>query len=279
MFVPSDQRQRKLEEYSLVVPAVSVGNVGQLAADLLISTLWMERIGYIHHQSILPVVGNDPFAHRDSKTCKVVTSCEVYESLEHKLIVVQQRAPFVKGKRNLFKTWLANWIREMKFGKVIILTSIFAHERLDIQLEGSQFRFLASPLMEKELGEVFRSTPLNWQELERRSSFPAPTPAERSENGTSSNEQIYLPGGGIAKSLFEDLSKDLPVIVMSLFCSEGDNAQDGFKMVNYLNDWLKLIYLQPRRGNDGKMMPAQEWKTPVSWKLLYGTRMDQTLFH
>ncbi|KAJ8302827.1 hypothetical protein KUTeg_019223 [Tegillarca granosa] len=242
MFVPSDQRQRKLEEYSLVVPAVSVGNVGQLAADLLISTLWMERIGYIHHQSILPVVGNDPFAHRDSKTCKVVTSCEVYESLEHKLIVVQQRAPFVKGKL-------------------------------------SQFRFLASPLMEKELGEVFRSTPLNWQELERRSSFPAPTPAERSENGTSSNEQIYLPGGGIAKSLFEDLSKDLPVIVMSLFCSEGDNAQDGFKMVNYLNDWLKLIYLQPRRGNDGKMMPAQEWKTPVSWKLLYGTRMDQTLFH
>lgn len=44
--------------------------------------------------------------------------------------------------------------------------------------------------------------------------------------------------------IYDFRNKDLPVIVMSLFCSEGDNAQDGFKMVNYLNDWLKLIYLQ-----------------------------------
>ena len=57
-------------------PAVSVGNVGQLAVDMVISTLWMERIGYIYHDSILPLVGNDPFAHPESVACKIVTSCE-----------------------------------------------------------------------------------------------------------------------------------------------------------------------------------------------------------
>ena len=57
-------------------PTVSFGNVGQLAADLVISTLWMERVGYIYHESIIPVVGNNPFAHVDATSCKLTTCCE-----------------------------------------------------------------------------------------------------------------------------------------------------------------------------------------------------------
>ena len=58
-------------------PSVSVGNVGQLAADLLISTLWMNKVGYLYDDSILPVVGNDPFATGDpSKVCHMSTALE-----------------------------------------------------------------------------------------------------------------------------------------------------------------------------------------------------------
>jgi proteasome assembly chaperone 2 len=62
----------------LLQPVVSVGNVGQLAADLIISTLWMDRIGYIMHEAITPAVGNNPFAHADadSTACKLTTCCE-----------------------------------------------------------------------------------------------------------------------------------------------------------------------------------------------------------
>ena len=35
--------------------------MGQLAADLVISTLKMRKIGIIYDDSITPVVGNDPF--------------------------------------------------------------------------------------------------------------------------------------------------------------------------------------------------------------------------
>ena len=38
-----------------------MGNVGQLATDLLISTLSMKRVGYLHDDSFLPLVGNNPF--------------------------------------------------------------------------------------------------------------------------------------------------------------------------------------------------------------------------
>ena len=41
---------------------VSVGNVGQLAADLVISTLQMKKVGHITDDSITPVIGNDPYA-------------------------------------------------------------------------------------------------------------------------------------------------------------------------------------------------------------------------
>ena len=39
-----------------------MGNVGQLAADLVISTLQMKKVGHITDDSITPVVGNDPYA-------------------------------------------------------------------------------------------------------------------------------------------------------------------------------------------------------------------------
>lgn len=46
-------------------PAVAVGNVGQLAVDLLVSTLNMSRVGYMHTDCLIPMAGNNPYA-----TCK-----------------------------------------------------------------------------------------------------------------------------------------------------------------------------------------------------------------
>ena len=44
-------------------PCISVGNVGQLAVDLLINSLRLGRVGYLHDPSLLPLVGNDAFDH------------------------------------------------------------------------------------------------------------------------------------------------------------------------------------------------------------------------
>lgn len=36
-------------------------------------------------------------------------------------------------------------------------------------------------------------------------------------------------------------AEDLPLAVLLLFCSEGDNIPDAFALVNHLNDWLHLL--------------------------------------
>lgn len=46
-------------------PAVAVGNVAQLAVDLIVSTLNMSRVGFIHTDCLIPMAGNNPYT-----TCK-----------------------------------------------------------------------------------------------------------------------------------------------------------------------------------------------------------------
>jgi proteasome assembly chaperone 2 len=42
-------------------PALSIGNVGQLAMDLMVSSTKAERIGYFDDPFILPCLGNDAY--------------------------------------------------------------------------------------------------------------------------------------------------------------------------------------------------------------------------
>ena len=60
---------------------------------------------------------------------------------------------------------------------------------------------MVSSQIEEKFGEMFRDH-YEWEELEKRKTFPAPSILEQ-ENGQGG--ELYLPGGGIAKSLYEDL--------------------------------------------------------------------------
>ncbi|WAR05448.1 PSMG2-like protein [Mya arenaria] len=186
MFVPAEKSKLNFKGYTLIYPAVSVGNVAQLMADLLISTLTLHRAGYIQHP--------------------------MYESVEHNFVIVQQRAPFVR-------------------------------------------------------------------DLERRQSFPAPPVTD---SGDKEEGQLYIPGGGIAKRLFEDLSPTCPVAVLLMFCSEGDNVAEAIDLTNRINRWLGLVLFHSRSiGNafEEAVVKYTQWKIPSSWKLFFGSRVDQSLFH
>jgi len=56
---------------TLVVADVSRGNVGQLAADLLITTLRMRRVGYFNDPDVLPAIGARPRQHQLLCCCAV----------------------------------------------------------------------------------------------------------------------------------------------------------------------------------------------------------------
>lgn len=273
MFISAD-KNRCFNDYILIYPAVSVGNVAQLSADLLISTLSLHKAGYIQHPSIIPLVGGDPYAQPGETECKIFTCCEVYVSEEHKIVILQQRAPFVQGRCGEYRKWLVQWIKENKFKRVVIATSSWADERIDKQIHGSQFRFLASSQIEDSTIQLFRDQ-YHWQQLERRQSFPAPSVLQLQDEETSG--ELYIPGGGIAKSLFEDLSTHMPVMIFLMFCAEGDNIPEATELANCLNRWLNLIHNNSVIATDTS--DITKWKIPISWKLFFGSNVDQILYH
>ncbi|KAI0211933.1 Proteasome assembly chaperone 2 [Lamellibrachia satsuma] len=264
----TDRATKDWSGYTLIVPSVSVGNVGQLTVDLIVSTLHMDRIGYLSTDAVYPVVGNDPFSTKGSSDkCQLVTAIEVYECTDKKITVVQQRAPLVRGKRKQFVSELCHWIQTCNFTKVIIVTSSFSHERVDTQIAGTQLRFLLSPVLETREGVTLRDH-LHWLELEHRCPLTGGL-----QDGPSSEDsgqgEIFLPGAGFAKDLFETLaSADVCVALLMLFCSEGDNAMDAIQLATALNTWLSLISLKTK----------QSWRIPPSWKLQYGSTFEQILY-
>lgn len=61
-------------EYSFVFASVSVGNIGQLAVDLLISSLSnTNKCGYLISNLVQPIAGHDAFVQNSSD---VSLSCE-----------------------------------------------------------------------------------------------------------------------------------------------------------------------------------------------------------
>jgi hypothetical protein len=60
----------------LFQPAVSVGNVGQLAIDLIISTLNMSKIGYFYTDCLVPMVGNNPYATTEENATELSINAE-----------------------------------------------------------------------------------------------------------------------------------------------------------------------------------------------------------
>lgn len=276
MFVSSDADVTHDWSHStLVIPAVSVGNVGQLGCDVLISSLNARRVGFLYDDSVVPVVGSEPFVSLDTAQHQhVTTAVEVFECLDSSVVIVQQRAPIIKGKQSQFVSRLVDWITKCKFNMVIVLTSVFAYERVDTQLSGPQQRFLISPSLESGgLGQELREQ-YGWIRLEERKdtdSLRSSNTSDDASSPSSSSSRIYVPGSGIAKRLYlQCVSADIKALVLLTFCDEGDNTQDALDLVSYLNAMTKWI---PK--NDSQALAL---KIPHSWQHMFGSRYDQSIF-
>ncbi|KAL0961688.1 hypothetical protein UPYG_G00330440 [Umbra pygmaea] len=114
--------------------------------------------------------------------------------------------------------------------------------------------------MQNETGECLKE--LDWKEMETVSAFPGVSDSEK---------RLYIPGGGITKSLFNaSCAEDVCLAVVLIFCSEGDNIPDAFALVNHMNSWLHLV----KESNQTQ----PEWRIPESWRLLYGSGLPPALF-
>ena len=95
-------------------PAVTIGNVGQLAVDLLISTAKLPLVGYLESRHVLPCFGLDAFRHNGGPA----TALELYLDARRRVLVLQQRAPAVTGCQRRFAEELLDWVQRTGLTKV-----------------------------------------------------------------------------------------------------------------------------------------------------------------
>ncbi|KAF7471762.1 Hypothetical predicted protein [Marmota monax] len=193
MFVPCGDWVPDLTGFTLLMPAVSVGNVGQLAIDLIISTLNMHKIGYFYTDCLVPIVGNNPYATEEDNSTELSTNAEVYSLPSKKLVALQLRSIFIKYKSKSFCEKLLSWVQSSGCAKVIVLSSTHSYQRNDLQLCSTPFRYLLTPSVQKNVQNKIQS--LNWQEMEKSPCIPQMDDSEFC---------VRVPGGGITKTLYDE---------------------------------------------------------------------------
>ncbi|XP_072393225.1 proteasome assembly chaperone 2 [Diabrotica undecimpunctata] len=187
-----------LNNFVIIIPCVSVGNVPQLAVDLLIKTYNLEKVASVWHSSIVPTVGADPYNCSSSEIC---TACELYSNEDLKIACLQLRSTIeTKTARKFFED-VYNSLKEMKVKKVVILSSAFDYELHNIKKE--RFYFLGK-------SQLNLTNIPNIKELEK-----------------SDNNKYSVNGAGFSINLYSVLSKTLDCLLLGKYISEGDNRPDA----------------------------------------------------
>jgi len=256
-----------------VIPSLSVGNVGQLTVDLVLSTLIADNevslVGYLDDPNVIPVIGNQAFLPTDS----MCVSLEVYQSGSRNLTILQQRGPILKNKNHVFAQNLMAWVKEAGCKEVVFLHSVDSFRRLDFQLIGSQVRYTKhSPFPMKNFQQ-----PSGWIQLE-----------------TEMDIKEIFPIGSYSSLLLQNCQQQhIPVITLISFCAEGNNVPDCLALANHLDSYLSITSCSKSSSSSGdkreeicdfdpsySLSNKNKWVFPFSWQNLFGTTVDfyPTLF-
>ncbi|XP_074604370.1 proteasome assembly chaperone 2 [Brevipalpus obovatus] len=258
---PIDSKLRVWKDYTLVMPCIAIGNVGQLSVDLLISTMLRDKkcqlVGRIHSRSLQSVAGPNAFNHEDPN---LTTTCEVYEIPEKHLVVIQIRAPPYKERRKLFIKEFSDWIQACQFKTALTLTSGLRPFLNPAIRDRTLFRFLTTSPCQEEFVENF----IDKTQITKLSSDIFVT--SRSITG------LDFAGAGYARLFYREWeSRGMNALFIILFCSEGDNLPEAYAMVNKLDAYLNLS------EGPSNPEPRIEWKPPVSWSSFYGKKVPQEI--
>lgn len=265
---------------ALLLPALSIGNVGQLAVDLLVSSLGAKRVGYLDDPSLLPCVGNDAYGPVTDGDLSL--PLEVYESPSHALGLIQQRSPVLKGMMVAYARNLANFICSIGKKHVIILSSLDAGRRKKIDASSHLQVYYVSSINSdgtdsdcEKLGlkkfEEYDPIQRRWKYLARLAKGDSLLEDMLSDEDELTDEDYY-PGLPFAALFSCCKAKGLQVTCLLCYCSEGDNISDSFQLAEAACKILG-VNLGNFHGHG-----QSEWVIPLSWRSVYGPPPDMSIF-
>ncbi len=292
---------------TLVVPAVGHGNVGQLAVDLMIQTLVVDRLapgasgasrlGCLDHPSVMPCVGTDAFAPigggdvgqrraratdeggSQGQKSKVLmtTALELHgdERVCPGAVFLQLRGDVSVGASKKFANDLASFIESCAFAEVVIAASLpstaqgAAAETVgDTRFRHARFFFSDSDGDAKETFEL--ATDDRWSRVDVPPIEPDSIPSHKTS---------LLPPWSLLRAVTR-VSPKRDASCLVAVCSEGDNSDDAARAASALVRFLGISTaededaLQPERFLKKKLRDG--WSVPSSWLGAYGRRAAES---
>lgn len=227
---------------TLIVPSISMANVPQLAVDLLIHTLKLEKVASLDDKYLYPFSAPiDTMPGEDSKV-GISTAVEIYHLKQLQITAIQQRSPILPGfTEHYVNETIAPFLSQHKFKNVWILDSVDAG-----MSEG-----LPSGTMKVFPNLEMLRVSLESLNIGLGNKLPDPTNVCHSLYACKLVAQTIASGAR---------NYDLGTIVTYIY--EGDNFNEAEKLsgkVAEVCEWK-----------------IESWKRPVSWSGVYGDRAVPT---
>ncbi|KAJ1019293.1 hypothetical protein NDA13_006210 [Ustilago tritici] len=253
-----------LEGTTLLVPAVSIGSVPQLAIDLVLHhpDLKLRKVGRLDPSFCFPFVG--PFDSADDDD--VTTALEVFSN--GTLTVMQQRSPVFKSRDSEYIPALTQWISSSNFTEVLWLSSIDAAARTDEEF--------STPILHLLPPNASASTPLLSTVSKR---FPAFKPPKNSHERVESSKVPNIPGSLLTRKLLRRVGESsegnqVKLGALLYFAAEGDTRQDAHNLANV----VLLNLLTPSSEPELRGWGEKVLKEPASWSALFGQPANSALY-
>ncbi|KAJ7680534.1 PAC2 family-domain-containing protein [Mycena polygramma] len=246
-----------LKGKTLIVPVVSTANVSQLAADLLIASLSLGRIGIFDSAFLVPVVGS-----REDGV-GVSTPLELYGKTGLDIVVVQQRSPTLKSHKQEFIKTLLDFIETSGVASALFLSGVDLSNRTDSQMLTPTYQIRPTNTV------PLSSTPLARLEELPIPQYSSPVPQYPLQSTADSEQDVpFIPGGSLTRRIlqtFASSQSSVPTAAILQFVLEGDNRADAALLASVVVAVFGLS--------------IGGFKEPRSWKRgLFGAPPDQTLY-
>lgn len=294
-----------LTGYTLVMPALSVGNVCQMAVDLLLNTFLnapngsVIKVGHLAQSSVQPSVGPNAFGRAG-----LTVNMELFAVHAAKVIFLQQRAPCVQDMHEIFVHELFGWSSKAGIAEVVVLAAVDAGGRPDAYLKRGPQPFHipttatsvdASKRVESagvrrwvpSDGSECRVTEVDEEEAaaacQSASGGVVPSgwtaPSARAIAATKHNFG-GLWGSGYAPVYWRRAETDGKALdVLGIFVAEGDNRAEAHQLASIVARCFGLLFSEDGgKPSDAAAAIAPKLAEPPYWQHLYGPSFDQSMY-
>ncbi|KAH8926950.1 hypothetical protein BT69DRAFT_1317247 [Atractiella rhizophila] len=277
-FVSRSTSKSSFKNKTLILPLPTISSLPQLSTDLLLHspTLSFVLTGFLDPTLSVPAVGpldhlppgpGAQSGHASQRKEGITMPAEVWVDESKGWVVLQQRAPILKAKKDEFIDRLLSWIAAEGFSSVLVLASVGDEGRVDADIQNP------SPLRHFLLPTTTASTALT-PHLQKLTPYHTSSTSSSSQEGGKPPAFPYFPSSGLLRRFLLRLSSattpspvQAPVETLLIYASEGDNRE---KVLLLRSQVLTVLGVQ----EPDKVHVSE----PVGWKGLWGSEGDRGIW-